>query len=65
MAPAWFTATALPQDPGSWTGADHVPARADSAGCAPSAIRLATATMAPRPIHFSERGRDLGERGRD
>jgi hypothetical protein len=28
MAPAWFTATELPHDPGSWVGPDHEAARA-------------------------------------
>ena len=55
MAPAWFTATALPHDPGSWTGADHVPARAGSAGDTPNATRPASNARAPRPIHLSER----------
>ena len=58
MAPAWFTATELPHDPGSWTGADHVPARAGSAGDTPNATRPASDARAPRPIHLSERARD-------
>src|SRR5271166_5519943 len=58
MAPAWFTATALPHDPASWTGDDHEAASAGSAGDTPNATRPASATRAPRPIHLSERGRD-------
>src|SRR6516162_9736805 len=55
MAPALFTDTELPHGPGSWTGADHVPARAGSAGETPSATRDAADTKAPRPIHLRER----------
>src|SRR6516162_6734862 len=58
MAPAWFTATELPHDPGSGTGADHDPARAGSAGETPNATRAAGDTRAPRPIHLRERARD-------
>jgi hypothetical protein len=58
MTPAWFTATELPHAPGSWTGADHVPARAGSAGETPNAIRPASDAKATRPIHLSERARD-------
>jgi hypothetical protein len=58
MAPAWFTATELPHDPGSWTGADHEPARAGNAGETPNATMAAVNARAPRPNHLSERVRD-------
>jgi hypothetical protein len=57
MAPAWFTATELPHDPGSWTGDDHDPARAEAAGCIPNAITPASDTRPARPIHRRERAR--------
>jgi hypothetical protein len=58
MAPARFTATELPHDPGSWTGDDHDPARAGTTGWSPNAIRTASDARPPRPIHRRERARD-------
>jgi hypothetical protein len=58
MAPARFTATELPHDPGSWTGDDHDPARAGTVGWTPNAIRTASDARPPRPIHRRERARD-------
>jgi hypothetical protein len=58
MAPAWFTATELPHDPGSGTGADHEPARAGTAGWTPNAARAASDARPARPTHLSERTRD-------
>jgi hypothetical protein len=58
MAPAWFTATELPHDPGRATGDDHVAASAGSTGETPNTAAPATATRAPRPIHLLDRVRD-------
>src|SRR6516164_1720120 len=54
-APAWFTATELPHDPGSWAGPPH---EAASAGWTPQAPSPASDARAPVLIHLSERARD-------
>jgi hypothetical protein len=46
MAPAWFTATELPHDPGSETGDDHEAASAGRAGRTANVIRPASAVNA-------------------
>jgi hypothetical protein len=58
MAPAPFTATELPHDPGSWTGDDHDPASAGAAGWTAKAIKPASDARTARPIHRGERARD-------
>jgi hypothetical protein len=58
MAPAPFTATELPHDPGSWTGDDHDPAKAGAAGWTAKAIKPASDARTARPIHRGERARD-------